>query len=130
MITGKIDISKLNNPPESSEFEVAKFFANLGKDIEFIPPSSIPNQHRPDILMDGVEWEIKCPEGSSDRTIENNIRKAEKQSHNVIIDLRRIKLSEKKCISQIEKNYNTKPGIRRILVITKGLELIEYSSKK
>ena len=41
--------------------------AELGKDIVFIPP------HRPDIFMDGVEWEIKCPEGNSKRTIENNM---------------------------------------------------------
>jgi len=57
-MTGKIDISALNTPPEQAEFETAKFFAKMGKDIAFIRPSSIPNHHRPDILMDGIEWEI------------------------------------------------------------------------
>ena len=57
-MTGRIDISQLNIPPDKSEFAVAKYFAELGKDIVFIPPSAIPGQHRPDILMDGVEWEI------------------------------------------------------------------------
>ena len=68
--------------------------AELGKDIVFIPPSAIPGQHRPDIFMDGVEWEIKCPEGNSKRTIENNMRKALLQPRNVIFDLRHIQLSE------------------------------------
>ena len=126
MKKGHVDISNLNIPPEQAEFETAKYFADLGKDIIFIRPSSIPNQHRPDIQMDGLEWEIKCPEGRSKRTIENNIRAAEKQSHYIIIDLRRIKIPEKKCLSEIEINFRTKPGIKRILVITKELKLIEF----
>ena len=52
---GSIDISELNAPPEQAEFETAKYFATLGKHITFIRPSAIPNQHRPDIAMDGAE---------------------------------------------------------------------------
>jgi hypothetical protein len=126
MEKGHIDISNLNTPPEQAEFETAKYFAGLGKNLTFIRPSSIPKQHRPDILMDGIEWEIKCPEGRSKRTIENNLRAAEKQSHYIIIDLRRIKIPEKRCLSEIEINFKTKPGIKRILVITKELKLIEF----
>ena len=124
---GKIDISQLKNPPEKAEFEVAKVFSDLGKDVVFIPPSSIPYQRRPDILMDGVEWEIKCPEGNSKRTIENNIRSAEKQSGYIIIDLRRIKLSEQRCLSDIELNFKTKIRIKRIIVITKALDIKTFS---
>ena len=126
MRKGHIDISNLKTPPEKAEFETAKYFAELGKDITFIRPSSIPHQHRPDIVMDGIEWEIKCPEGQGKRTIENNIRSAERQSHYIIVDLRRIKLPEKRCLSEIENNFNTKPGIKRILVITKELKLIKF----
>ncbi len=126
-MSGKIDISLLNNPPEAEEFETAKFFANLGKDIVFIRPSSIPGQKRPDIVMDGLEWEIKCPRGRSKRTLENNILIAEKQSSYIIIDLRYVKLPEKYCIAEIIRNFKQKPRIKRILVITKGLTLLEYT---
>jgi len=44
-MAGKIDISALNTPPEKNELETAKYFAALGKDVTFIRPSSIPNQH-------------------------------------------------------------------------------------
>ena len=128
-MSGSIDISELTSPPEKQEFETAKFFAAMGKNIKFIRPSSIPNQHMPDFSMDGIEWEVKCPEGSSKRTIENNIRKAVTQSRYIIIDLRWIKLPEKLCLSQIEMHFNTKQVIKRILVITKGLQLVEYSRK-
>ncbi len=127
--TGKIDISKLNTPPGKHEFETAKFFSLMGKDIVFIKPSNIPNVHTPDIEMDGVMWEIKCPEGSGKRTIENTFKKAETQSSNVIIDLRWIKLPEKQCLTQIKLNFDTKQRIKRMYVITKGLQLIELPEK-
>lgn len=123
---GKIDISQLNTPPEKHEFETAKFFADMGKDIVFLKPSDIPNVHTPDIRMDGVEWEIKCPEGSGKRTIEKNIVKAELQSNNIILDLRWIKIPEKECLSQIKRNFESRSRIRRILVITKGLRLVSF----
>ena len=63
-------------PPEKHEFDTAKYFANLEKDIYFLKPSDIPETHTPDIIMDGQEWEIKCPQGSSKRTIEQNFRQA------------------------------------------------------
>ena len=126
---GKIDISELNTPPEQAEFETAKYFAALGKDITFIRPSSIPNQHRPDILMDGVEWEIKCPVGDSKRTIENNMRKAIKQSHNVIFDLRHMGMSDSQCVSQLEQQFNKRSQLRRLFIIKRNGELLSYSKK-
>ncbi len=116
-------------PPNKHEFETARFFAARGKDITFLKPSYIPNMHTPDIRMDGVEWEIKCPEGSGKRTIEKNMRKAEQQSCNIIIDLRWINIPENQCLSQIKANFETKPRIKRVLVITKGLCLIEFPEK-
>ena len=126
-MTGRIDISQLKHPPEQNEFEAAKIFAKLGKDIVFVMPSSIPNQHRPDILMDGVEWEIKCPEGNSKRTIENNIRKALLQSHNIIFDLRHIRLSEKQCISELEQQFKRRTEIRKLHIIKKNGDLLSYT---
>ena len=80
--------------------------------------------------MDGLEWEIKCPTGRSRRTIENNIVAAEKQSSFIIINLRHINLPEQYCIAQIDKLFKHKPRIKRILVITKELQLLEYPNEK
>ena len=121
---GTIDISQLKSPPEKAEFETAKYLAEKGKNIVFIRPSSIPNQHRPEILMDGIEWEIKCPKGKSQRTIENNMRKAIMQSCFIIFDLRSIKLSEKQCISLLEKQFHSRSKVKKLLIIKKNGELI------
>ena len=123
---GQIDVSELISPPESLEFETAKYFAALGKNVVFILPSHIPNQHSPDIKMDGVEWEIKCPVGKSKRTLENNMRKALKQSRNIIFDLRHLKLSEKSSINQLENEFKNRTRIKKYLIIKKDGELIEF----
>ena len=123
---GTIDISQLKTPPEKSEFETAKYLAEKGKNIVFIRPSSIPNQHRPDILMDGLEWEIKCPKGKSRRTIENNMRKAIMQSHNIIFDLRHTKLSESKSIAKLEHEFKINTRLKKIYIIKKDWTLLFY----
>ena len=128
-MSGKIEISKLNVPPEKHELETARYFATRGYDIEFIPPSNIPEVHRPDILMLGIEWEIKCPIGKGRNTISRNIKQAVKQSENIIIDLRRIALPEKQCIIQIEKQVHERRSIKRILVIKKDQELLDITTQ-
>ena len=127
-MSGIIDISQLNTPPEKHELATAKFFAERGKDVTFIKASNIPNAHTPDILMDGIEWEIKCPQGKAKRTIETNFRHAIAQSHHIIFDLRRINLPEKQCIAQLEKEFRIRHA-KRLLIITKSEELLEYPSK-
>lgn len=128
-MSGKIDISKLKTPPEKHELETARYFAERGYDIEFIPPSNIPEMHRPDILMDGIEWEIKCPIGKGKNTIIRNMKQAAKQSQNIIIDLRRSALPEKNSISQIENRFKEKANLKRILIIKKNGDLLDYSAK-
>ena len=129
IMSGTIDISQLNTPPEKHEFEAAKFFADRGKDIVFIKPSDIPGVHTPDIKMDGVEWELKCPQGDSKRTIEQNFRKAMKQSQYIIFDLRRIKVSEKLCLAQLKEFFDTKKRVKRLLIIRKNGDLLEHPEK-
>ncbi len=124
---GRIDISQLNSPPEKHEFDTARFFSDLGKDIVFLKPSNIPNIHTPDILMDGIEWEMKSPSGSSKYTIETNFRHAALQSKYIIFDLRRINISEKQCMSQLEKLFNSRSDVRRLLVIKKRNNLAEFA---
>lgn len=129
-MSGKIDISKLNVPPEKHELETAKYFAALGYDIEFIPPSNIPDVHRPDILMQDIEWEIKCPKGKGKNTIKNNFKLAIKQSRYIIFDLRRVNVQEAKCINDLLKEVQLRPYIKRFLIIKKNCELLELPAGK
>lgn len=121
---GKIDISELNAPPEKHEYETVKYFANRGFDVKFIRPSDIEGTNTPDFAMDGKLWEMKSPTGSSIRTYEDNLRKAIKQSENVIFDLRRLKESdEEKCIRVLKRNLYLR-GLKCLLVIRRDGRLL------
>jgi len=102
---GKIDVTHISKPPEKHEFEAAKFLSQLGKDIEFIEPSRHKGTRTPDIVMDELRWEIKCPKGKSNRTIENNLRAGLRQSENIILDIRKCKLHESKSMNEIDRQF-------------------------
>lgn len=84
-------------------------------------------EHTPDILMDGIAWEIKCPQGNSKRTIENIFRNAVIQSRYIIFDLRRIKLHDNQCVSKLEKEFRARKYLKKLIVIKKDGTMIEYS---
>ena len=127
MHKGRIDISYLDHPPEKHEFDTAKYLADQGKDIVFLKPSQLKGEHTPDILMDGFKWEIKSPQGSSKRTIENNFRNAVAQSRYIIFDLRRIKLHDNQCVSRLKKEFKSRRYLKKLLIIKKDGSLIEIS---
>ena len=122
---GRIDITELIVPPQKHELKTAHYFAERGYIVKFIRPSNIPEMHRPDFSINGIEWETKAPTGKGKRTIKHNVEDALAQSVNIIIDLRRCGLPESVAISQLEWFYNNK-RIRRLMVITKSQGLLEY----
>ena len=116
--------------PEKHEMETASFLAKPGLDVEFLRPSRAKGVRSADIIIDGQLWEIKSPCGSSRRTIENDFRKAQKQSSNVIFDLRRIKLSEHIAISKIKQEFSMQRSgkIQHIIIITKDEKQLDLSN--
>jgi hypothetical protein len=111
--------------PKEHELDTAQFFNKLGKDVEFLTPNRTKGIKNPDIKIDGVLWEIKSPNNDGKHTIEHIFRKALKQSKNIIFDLRRTKMSNDKCVSQIIKHFTLIRGIGRLLIITKSNKLLD-----
>jgi len=101
----------------------------LYKDVTFLVPDRRRGAKTPDILMDGVKWEIKCPKGRSSRTIENNLRAALKQSRNIVIDLRRMdgRIPTKRHINEISKQFEKSKIIKKLIVVTRDNENIDLS---
>ena len=122
---GKIIIPK-NTLVQRHELQVAQILVKTGDDVIFLQPNWMPT---PDILFQGVTWEIKSPLGSSRRTIENNLRLALRQSDNVILDLRRIKVPERKCMAEIYNRASKLVILRRLLVIDKSRQIIVVKQK-
>lgn len=111
---------------EKHENDTVVFFTELGKAIELIRPSNMPHLRHADLIMDGIEWEMKSPETASKIVVERSMHKALKQSCNVIIDLRRAKGKEKVAIEHLLKCFASSKRIRRLYIITKKQELLDY----
>jgi hypothetical protein len=105
--------------PEPHELETVYLLSKHGKSIEFIKPNMTKGVRSPDIQMDGLLWEIKSPKGKSKRTIEKQFHRASKQSKNLILDLRRVKISLKKSLSETQRQFKIRRYIKKVIIITK-----------
>lgn len=114
----------LADAPKEHELSAALILANyyFKTDVAFLRPQS---NRTPDIDVNGVHWEIKSPMGDSKKTIENNLRMARKQSHNIVIDLRRIKMHKSRAIARINYFLSRQKQIRRAVIITKDRKVVE-----
>ena len=112
------------NRPKEHELSAALLIANYFQtDVVFLRPTC---QHTPDLDIKGVLWELKSPLGNGKNTIKNNLHNARKQSTNVIIDLRRIKMHQSKALSNINHYFTShKSQIRHLIIIEKSEEVLE-----
>jgi len=119
-VTIKTDIT---DRPKDHELSAALILANYFKrDVIFLRPQF---DKTPDIEVAGVHWEIKSPRGDGKKTIDNNFRAARKQSLNIVMDLRRIKMHRSKATVRIRSFLSTPHRFKKILIITKDQKVIE-----
>ena len=111
---------------EKHEYKTVVFLTGLGKNVELIPKSNKKGVHTPDIIMDGIEWEMKSPKGQGRWLIENTLRTALTQSPYIIIDLDRIKIHQTKCLQELEKQFMKFRAIKKLKVITKTKKVIDF----
>lgn len=111
---------------QKHEYSTVKFFLKKGVDIELIPPSQTKGQKTADIIMQGKAWEIKSPVGSGKNTIRHIIQNAGHQSSNVIVDLRRCKLSRETALKELAYYFKISKRIRRLIIIVNDEEIIDY----
>ena len=113
--------------PWPHEMRLADILASAGHNIEFLPESNVRNTA--DILVDGVEYEIKSPITSKANSLEHVLKKALKQSPNIIIDTSRMKKSRddntrKFLINQMQ----TRKQIKKLIMVTKQGRIIDIVS--
>jgi len=120
------------NPPEPHEIDTAWTLARHFRcTVEFLIPADDYMRKTADIIMLGVEWEIKSPIGNSKATIENQFRRASKQSKYIVIDTRRTTLDCDRIEKMLLLELNKRPIIKRVILIkksaTNSVEVVEIS---
>lgn len=114
--------------PTKREIEVAKILGKaFGGEIIIIPRvNEPPNVKTPDYLINGVSFDLKGIEGSGKNTIDNSIRKQQKQANNFIFDISKTKMKMDYIIKQIKNIYKSEHRywVKQIIVI-KNQEIIK-----
>jgi hypothetical protein len=125
MKTGKIIEPSQGNIWEH-ERRTAKAIANTGVIVEFVLESHTDFSKSPDLLFEGILWEIKSPVSGKLAQIEKNLKRASRQSGNIIIDSYRIKyLPDKKIQQFLIDRFRAQKSIKRLLFINRKREVID-----
>lgn len=102
------------------------FLTQQGYNVELLPPVQRKGVNTPDIRMNKLDWEIKCPTGKSANTIKRAFKVALKQSKNIIFDLRNSKMPDRANIMKLEKEFSDIKSAKRLLVITKSRKILDF----
>lgn len=103
--------------PERFELSAASLLLEFFQaDIQFLPVASMST---PDIEVSGEKWEIKSPVGGSKYTIQRQFQRAAKQSHNVVIDARRIKIHIARVRREVAYQASLAKSTKQVLLIEK-----------
>ena len=114
------------NPPEPHEVDAAMILARHYQTmVEFLIPVDDYMRKSADIVMLGVEWEIKSPYGASKSTIGNQFQFATKQSKNIILDTRRTKLDYESIEKRVYVEIKKRPSIKRVILLDKFEKIVE-----
>ena len=111
---------------EKHEYKTVLFFTELGIDVELIPKSEKEVVHAPDVIMNSLKREMKSPKGEGKYLMQNTIQKAVKQSEKIIIDLRRAKRSQERCLQELRKEFSNSRSLRRLRIITKSRRILDF----
>ncbi len=122
---GKV-IVPANVNPWPHEQRVAKILALAGHAVEFIPESTAKTA---DILLDGIEFEIKSPKSGNANSLEHILKKAVKQSCNIIIDTSRMKnVRDNNTRRFLVNQVRIRKQIKKLIMITKQGQIIDISA--
>ncbi len=108
------------------ELETAAAFLARGFDVEFIVPSRTKGSKTPDVMIDGVLWEMKSPTGNGKKTVEKQLQRAGKQSKNIIFDGRRTDLDDASITRELQKKFSLVRSIKRIILVKKDSTLVDF----
>lgn len=86
-------------------------------------------QKTADILLDGIEFEIKSPKSANANSLEHILKKAVKQSCNIIIDTSRMKnVRDDNTRRFLINQGRIRRQINNLIMITKQGQIIDISA--
>jgi len=104
--------------PKQKEIDAAWILAQKHKTtVEMLRPSMRYKVKTPDFRINDLVYELKTPETSKGNKVLSDIMKASKQASNVIIDMRRTKIIEKRMVALCRQALKTMKRLQSITLI-------------
>lgn len=111
------------------EERTAKAPAKAGYIVQFLPAENAHDAKSPDILMNGVKWEMKSPKMGRLSAVERNLKKAYRQSENIIFDSQRMgRLPDKSIQKELIKQFSLTKRMKRLLFVNRKRQTIDIST--
>ncbi|MCL2173706.1 hypothetical protein FWH58_00160 [Candidatus Saccharibacteria bacterium] len=113
------------------ERRTARALANSGYTVEFIIASRIDGKKSADVLIDGMIFEIKSPITNKITQIEKNLKKANRQAQNIVIDSQRMKnFPDKKLTEWLKKYFVANKSIKILWQVTHDRKVVKIGERK
>jgi len=113
---------------QPAELEAASVLADYFKtNVRVLSPSKDYMVKTADFVINDISYELKSPITKSVRSIENMIHLATKQSGNVVVDIRKSKITEKRMIKLCEDLLRYYKKLNKIILIVKNKKVLEFT---
>lgn len=117
--------------PSESEMEVVDILVKHGipkEHVLFRKPIRSKGTRTSDLLIDGVEWEIKSLERLGKYTIDHALRAGLRQADNIVVDLRKLsKALEDKALVKLKREFCLVKSWRGLIIVVRfNGEILTY----
>ena len=113
--------------PWAHELKTAQALAQSGFEVEFVAVSNTHRAKSADVVIDGELYEMKSPVTDKLSAIERNLKKATKQSSNIIIDSRRMSNLHDSTIQRfLSQKFKQQKAINKLLFINRKGEVLTH----
>ncbi len=114
--------------PWDHELKTAQALAQHGHVVAFVEVSNNQRAKTADVVIDGVPYEIKSPKTDKLSAVERNLKRATKQSSNIIIDSHRMSKIRDAAIQKfLAQKLKQQKTIKKILFVNRKREIIDIS---
>jgi len=108
------------------EMKTAQALADTGNMVQFISKNDGLRIKSPDIMINGVIFEMKSPKSDKLSAVERNLKRAYHQSVNIVFDSRRMKrLSDRAIEKELVKQCSLTKKIKRLLFVNRKGKVAE-----
>lgn len=111
------------------ELKTAQVFARNGYVVQFLVASQAYRTKTADVLIDNETYEIKAPKTDKLSAVERNLKRASRQSGNIIIDSRRMsKIHDATIQRLLVQKFKQQKTIKRLLFVNRRQQIIDIST--